>query len=308
SNNRELLSVTPDILVNRFDQRLIKNEFFTKYHLRDRYYPGNIDYLKKRMDKHYDKAKINLDYHPICFHYNLTLWGLQFHPGLVKFFKLLAELNIFIPLLAILFFFVLSLIVIKLRAKHILYTVPVSIAVSGALCIALEIIIILSFQITYGYVYSKVGFLIALFMLGIALGGFIVNRSLERIDNHKRWLSLTVLFLSSYTLALPSTIKMISMLDKDIIQFIFYLMALLAGCMTGSQFPLALSILKKEERLTGTVSIIWGADLLGAAAGTLICSLVTIPILGIYQTALLGSLLGALTFVLLTLSHQIPQR
>ena len=41
---------------------------------------------------------------------------------------------------------------------------------------ALEIILLFAYQNIYGHLYYKVGLIVALFMLGLSLGGWVMNR------------------------------------------------------------------------------------------------------------------------------------
>ncbi|NIR16667.1 MAG: hypothetical protein GWN86_23205, partial [Desulfobacterales bacterium] len=47
-----------------------------------------------------------------------------------------------------------------------------SVTVFGLTGISLEILIIFAFQVFFGYVYYQIGILLALFMVGLAMGSF----------------------------------------------------------------------------------------------------------------------------------------
>lgn len=304
SDNSQILKGRPQVLIERFKGRRIWTRFLTPYHIKDRYYPHTLAYFKQRLNQQYDIAKINSDFHPICFYYDLILWGVQFHPGLVGFFNLITNINLLNILAVILLFFIAGLFIIRVRKDSIRYIVPSAIAVSGTVSITLEIIIILSFQISYGYVYGKVGFLIALFMLGLALGGYIMNKSLARLKDHIIMLASIILLFSIYIVSVPMIIRLVAAVPLEAVQFVFYPMILAAGAAVGSQFPVGVAILQKERTQANSAALIWGADLFGATVGTLISSLVIIPVLGMFKTALLCSMLGGVVLILLLLSRQ----
>lgn len=303
SDNSQILEGRPHVLIERFKERMVRTRFLTSYHIKDKYYAHTLTYFKERLTQQYNIAKLNSDFHPICFYYDLILRGIQFQPGLVGLFNFITNVSLLNILAIILLFFIAGLFIIRTRNDPICYIVPSAIAVSGTVSIALEIIIILSFQISYGYVYGKVGFLIALFMLGLALGGYIMNKALARFKDHIMLLSYIILFFSIYTLSVPMIIKLVASMPSEAVQFVFYPMILATGVAVGSQFPVGVAILQKKRTQANSAALVWGADLSGATAGTLISSLVIIPVLGMFKTALLCSVLGGVIFLLLILSQ-----
>ncbi|NQT95022.1 MAG: fused MFS/spermidine synthase [Candidatus Omnitrophica bacterium] len=293
SDDEEIIKRRPDILIERFDNRNLNTHFITTYHIKDKYYSYIRKFFKERLDSQYKKAQLNSDFHPICFYYDLILWGVQFHPHLVGFFNSIINITLFHCLIAILLFLVAVFLIIKGKKQPLSSIVTLAIGTSGAVAIGLEVIIILSFQVSYGYIYEKVGLLIGLFMLGLASGGYIANRFIEKIAKPLRVLSSIILLFSIYTLLVPLAIKGMGYIASSIVELLFYTMIFLAGMAVGAQFPIGVAILQKEKTAASAVSIVWGSDLLGACLGTLISSLVIIPILGIFQTAILGFLLCA---------------
>ena len=59
---------------------------------------------------------------------------------------------------------------------------PVSFGIltTGFAASAVEVVLLLGFQILYGCVYQWVGIIVTLFMLGLAVGSYIMNRRLAR--------------------------------------------------------------------------------------------------------------------------------
>ncbi len=69
-------------------------------------------------------------------------------------------------------------------------------------------------------------------------------------------------------------------------------MNVLAGFLVGSQFPLANKIwLAVRKDSSGTAGILYASDLAGAFLGSIVVSVVLIPVLGIAQTCLLAAVL-----------------
>lgn len=65
----------------------------------------------------------------------------------------------------------------------------VALATTGFTGIALEIVLLYAFQNIYGYIYERMGVIVAVFMVGLAVGGHIANRIILKIDGSTRPLS-----------------------------------------------------------------------------------------------------------------------
>jgi spermidine synthase len=84
------------------------------------------------------------------------------------------------------------------------------------------------------------------------------------------------------------------------IQGILLFFNALAGFLVGSQFPLANRMwLKDREDLRGTAGVLYACDLVGAFLGSIVVSVILIPVLGILETCLLAATLklGSLLLV-----------
>ena len=84
------------------------------------------------------------------------------------------------------------------------------------------------------------------------------------------------------------------------IQGILLFLNALAGLLVGSQFPLANRMwLNGRENLRGTAGVLYACDLVGAFLGSIVVSVILIPVLGILETCLLAATLklGSLLLV-----------
>ena len=79
----------------------------------------------------------------------------------------------------------------------------------------------------------------------------------------------------------------------------FWLMALLAGCLGGMVYPLAVRLWRggeaqqegvEEAHRSAAAGALYGADLLGGCLGALIGATLLVPVLGIPQTCALVAL------------------
>jgi spermidine synthase len=107
------------------------------------------------------------------------------------------------------------------------------------------------------------------------------------------WALLPVVFSTLYS-------RTIHPLVFTSVQGILLLLNALAGFLVGSQFLLANRMwLEGKEHLRGTAGVLYACDLVGAFLGSVVVSVVLIPVLGILETCLLAATLklGSLLLV-----------
>jgi spermidine synthase len=150
--------------------------------------------------------------------------------------------------------------------------------------------LIFSFQTLYGYAYQWIGLLIASFMVGLALGSWTMTWALEKIRKFALTLAgveiLMTLFaaLGMILLALFYSPGLgVRILTG--MRLAFLLLSGITGYLVGLEFPLASCIFSgKGERAGRTAGILYGSDLFGAWAGSLLVGVLWVPVLGILQT------------------------
>jgi len=182
-----------------------------------------------------------------------------------------------------------------------------AIGISGFTQISFEIIMILLFQIIYGYVYNKIGLIVTFFMGGLGLGSFLMTKAMNRIKYPAR--ALRRLFLSSTSILALTTVLIYLM--KDAKSSASYALAelvisaalpFLSGSIGGAIFPLTNRIyLDGLDEPAGRAysGRMYGIDLLGSSAGACLAGSILIPILGIYQTLAILLILNITAIILL---------
>jgi spermidine synthase len=223
------------------------------------------------------KGYVNRDLKPVCYYFTSILWGGILSERVRDTFLYLFSMPpivFFLPLIVVFFFF---------RRRAIVYF---SVFAVGASEISAEVILIVLFQVFYGYIYGWVGAIIACYMLGLAIGAllYIRSRFLKKapVDNLLRIeIALSIYFLIMIGVALvqPSFVNMI-------IVFLVFV----GGLLGGMHFQLSVAVLEKQK-----AGFIYGVDLIGSSVGALVTAMILIPILGIIQTLFL---FGAMNLLL----------
>jgi spermidine synthase len=232
-------------LTNAIGQRLqaagIATRLLTPAYLDDLRSPGRQTEVHNTLS---DAAPINRDFSPILYYQHLCWWMNQFK---TRFGLLEAAL---LGLLA--------LYVVRLR--------PVALAVftTGFAASALEVVLLLGFQVLYGSVYHQVGMVVTMFMLGLGIGAWAVNRRVRgggggggekgrkgegeraRRDSARHRLAWILLGLAAFSACLPAALMGLGRLDGGLAahsaQVAVPLLTLALGILVGLAFPLAASL------------------------------------------------------------------
>jgi spermidine synthase len=198
-----------------------------------------------------------------------------------------------------------------------------AIGTTGFAGMALELILIFAFQNIYGYIYQKAGLIVAVFMIGLAAGGYsshtivrsqeknspnIDSRSLLRLRESS---FLSYLFYVEITIVifaglLPFCIRLFSSSyffhTPTVVEILFMLLVGIAGILTGFEFPLASAVyLHSQGKLGKTAGMIDSADHIGAFCGSILVGILFVPLLGITTSCYFVSVLNLSSVLFLLL-------
>ncbi len=261
------LATLVDVLRNRMQERNLDLTYVNEYYFDYNFTFEKMEYLRKRIDE--SKGVLNTDLKPVCYYFTTILWGGVISGNLKNLFITLFNINpllFLIPLLLVFLFF---------RRRSIIY---LSIFSVGASEISAEVILIIFFQISYGYLYGWIGAIIAFYMLGLASGTFFYLRSPLIRGNFLTILSNVEFTLGCYFMA----IIVLSLLKVPGENILVPVLIFFGGFLGGLHFPLSVRILARKK-----AGIVYAVDLLGSSLGALITSVIFIPILGIVFTLFL---------------------
>ncbi|OIP40456.1 hypothetical protein AUJ95_04530 [Candidatus Desantisbacteria bacterium CG2_30_40_21] len=288
------MSIEPYILVERLKQRGIETRFVNEYYLPYRFCPERIGYLRESLEG--IVPKINHDLYPVCYYFDIALWVEEFSQGSEGLFNLLSGVKTWhLILVAVLVALIPWLV---FRRKRVFISTGMFISGCGGMVI--EIVLIIGFQILFGYIYHLIGIIIAGFMLGIAGGTWWMNSRIDRIQNRMGVYSLLQIAIALYLFLIPAIFLGLRVISDEfwvqaVICILFPILTAMAGILVGLIFPLANRIYSDFTKDTGNVGgIMYALDLGGACVGLLIASVLTIPVLGITQTSMVFGVLNLL--------------
>jgi spermidine synthase len=176
--------------------------------------------------------------------------------------------------------------------------VAFSVASTGLIEMGVEFVVLLGFQVVYGYVYQYIGVLVAAFMLGLALGAWVSSRWARAGRATWRRMQAVQLCICAYPLLLLGFLVLATRARlaaaPALAGVAFSLVAFAAGFVGGLQFPLAAALHSARNASAGTL---YGLDLFGACLGALAVSSVLVPTFGLSGVCGMLCALGALGLV-----------
>lgn len=306
SNSGEILNTDANLLYQRLGERQIETMLITFPHLNQRLLQGWSEWFWAKINAA-PTDEVNSDFRPKGFFYTLSYWNAMFSPYLSWFFLRLENLKIsfFVIAIAILtgVFLILGWRFKRLQRLF----VPYSIATTGFSGMAFDLILIFAFQVMFGFVYHWVGFLIAAFMVGVSVGGFVMATNVSKIKNDKLLFIKLEIGVVVFAILLPLIIQAMFPHTKNptvffLGQLFFLFLAFVAGSLTGIKFPLANKLhLAQYPEVGRSVGLFYGADLMGGWVGGIVVAVVLLPVLGIVGTSLVVVTVKASSVTLLSL-------
>ena len=274
----------------------VTNQYFRpEYFLHaDELAPEKVEYKKRILEN--TAVPLNTDLQPVTYFYNLILLG-KFSGSIIEsILRFARQLKLYMFLIVLggagLFAILTGYIMQQRRklashfaetpsgwAKFSIITVILS---TGFSAIALEIILLFIFQSVYGYIYTHIGLIVGMFMMGLVAGAATVN-SLQHKFKLNSWHTMMVVegILFILALLLPYLVSGTYVMGE----FVFYLAVTIVGWLAGAEFPLGNKLFYEAGGSVGIAAALLDAsDHLGAATGAIVVGVLLLPLLGINGT------------------------
>jgi len=297
-----LITTDPEELAERYRQRDVHSPWFDPA-----WFAGATDWLAPdkllRRSADLDAAgpvPVSSDLKPVVYIQRLVLWEAQRGPAGLRsggqaggFLARLRTTSL--PKLSLAMAAVGGLILVGCRlhagtcAGWAAGAITLSVGTTGLATMALSILWLFAFQNLYGYVYQRVGWIVALFMAGLVVGCVWAGRvsrnwqGLIRVDLLLGLLALTVPLLLPALAAIQT-----GPVTLTIVEWCISALVTATGLLGGAAFACAgrlqLSLTARPGAAAGWVV---GADHLGACLGAPLCGILLVPVFGTATTALM---------------------
>lgn len=236
-------------------QKGILNDYVNEYYLVGSLTEERIVQAEKSLTT---DVPANSDFEPVAYYYNLKEW-LRIDNVIIKVF------------------FIVLLVALVLYLTHV-KPVPFAIFSTGLAAASLQVVLLMGFQILWGYVYYMLSVIVTLFMAGLVIGTYFAMERLSRL--RIRDLSRLDLGLGLFCILTPLILFWLQR-TAGLSRFIVPVMSLCLGLIVGIEFPLASRLHFRSRR--ATASKFYNADFIGAAFGALVTGILLVPVLGIFK-------------------------
>lgn len=281
-SSAQRLADRPATLVDRLRQRQIATQFATPAYIEYRLTTDRIPKVLRAFEGD-STAQINRDEQPVACFYNLVYWISSFHPQVARIAAKAGQVS---------WGWMaggagLILVVILGARRSIAGGIPVLAMGTGSFSLmACEVVIILAFQVFYGYLYYRLSLIVAGLMLGMAIGTWAATHVLER--EHRRSLSLIHGGIATYGLLFIFVSRFLAATPvkySAAIELVFLLLAAAIGACVGFEYPVANKLyLERHGGESRKAGVIYGVDLIGSCLGALLTGVWMLPVMGITGT------------------------
>lgn len=253
------------------DRRGIGNEYVNSFYFDDFLLQQRSQQLETEIKKAEPSVEVNRDFHPYMFIKHTEYW--------LSHFGTSYTLLVAFPLVVFL------LVLFKLD------TVSLGLYAGGFSAAALEICLMLAYQVFFGNLYLATALFFAVFMGGLALGS-LFRRIPAQFPKMKSYALLQIL-IAVFALVIPLLIALIESSpgrQGTLLQLFFFGLVFLLAFGIGYEFFLA--SLLRELSFAETSGINYSTDLLGSAFGAFLTSIILLPRLGLLTTCVIIGLLN----------------
>jgi len=192
---------------------------------------------------------------------------------------------------------------------------------SGATGLVYEVTWFRNLSLIFGASFESSSIVLAAFMGGMSLGGFVSGRLARRFDRPLRVYALLELGIGALALVLPSLMRAIDALylalaegdgsvDTGLVALrsaLAFVALVLPTFLMGATLPIVTRLLVEEDAEFGQrLAWLYGSNTVGAVVGTLAAGFVMIPALGVWRTQLAAVALNvAIGLVALALDRRV---
>src|SRR3990167_4504429 len=352
-NKDDITTLNIETLMERYRKSQVKSDYFSEYLFYTLLQPEQVKFIESQLGQRKDLL-VNTDARPVTYFLNLVLWDSLTGGRLHALFHVLKDMKLQLFLIPIVIALAGRIIYVVLRqfkpninhpesveefnpyyTKQLKTNCLIALATTGFTGIALEIVLLYAFQNIYGYIYERMGVIVAVFMVGLALGGYLMNQIIKKIQNPKpvldfdrgsgiqntylsptgddshHWVKILLIMqgiIGFYALALPFIIYVLS----------FYSIAAevgltcfigMAGVLTGLVFPLVNKLFMQSNKdIAVSAGVTYSADHIGAILGAILTGVIFVPLLGVFGTCLILAVLSMSSLALIAFSIFLRKR
>ncbi len=289
----ESTTLDPKVLSERFRSRNVQSRAFVPEMFDQLYPPERVASQEAALTGAAPEVPASRDARPVSFLHALalrqTIAGSSLAPLLSRASRSsppALALIFTIPSLAVLC----GVLLMFLARRPAIATASLhAVAATGACGMSWSLAILFLYQTRVGVLYGQLGWLTALFMLGLAIGGSVAGRAaIGAPGRAKLRLTGAALLTLLFAVLVPIALRAVTRLPAGSSAAAAAMLGgllLVCGVFTGIPFPLAAAVLLQGGAQTGSAGgAVEAADHAGAMAAALLGAVIFIPALGLPGT------------------------
>lgn len=232
--------------------------------------PERIAYLHYQYETR--PGELNSDSRPVTFYLNMLLWARYTASSLADHLAQLRSMGFWPYLIPVLVF-------LPLWGLRTLMETPPAVVVErqagvfslvllGLVAMALQLIVLFSYQAHVGFMFERVALINALFMTGLALGTGLIGRVMALQGRAESWLIGLLLLVAGLLWLTPQALAWLGGASTAYQEAGYLAISALFGLVTGAGFPLGVNLSQRSLREAApTGGVAEAADSLGGALG-----------------------------------------
>jgi spermidine synthase len=306
SDSTGRLTYDHKVLEERTLARNLDTQYVRDYYLFSKLSPEKIAYSEKII-MNTEGAVINHDSRPIAYYYGLIFWTTLFRDSV--FSNILRSVTESIIWRSIGIFVILLAIISVTYRRSFKRAALMALMTGGFSSMAFQLLILLTFQAMYGYLFYKMGIILTAFMAGLAIGAILVIKVIHisrggfNLPYYQR-----VLLIAAQGDFIIFSVLLGVLFSRSCPDFLFPVLSVIAGSIGGAQFAIANKVLLGRRRDVATVGgLSYGIDLFGSFFGALLTGIFLIPILGIPNTCFAVALINLSVLAMLLINVSVEE-
>jgi spermidine synthase len=207
---------------------------------------------------------VNSDFHPISYFKQIIFQLSQFSSNFSM----------------VIIFFVIALIFIVIRTNAI----TLGIFIAGFTSSSVEILVLFTYQVFFGYIYMVTGLFFVVFMSGLSIGSLFQDKGIfkKEINNF---------LIYQLGMALMSAVYLIYIMifriwySPILIHLFSFIIVFFVGLLMGKLFSAATRM--QRNNITNISADTYGFELIGSALGAILISTIMLPLMGFIKVTII---------------------
>ncbi|MFB3905127.1 MAG: hypothetical protein ACE15E_16885 [Acidobacteriota bacterium] len=227
---------------------------------------------------------VNRDFAPIAYYLEFIVWSSIFGETYHWLFTRFTQISYWLICVAAVVVVMLPLLLGRLAKTRNgpSRAIECCVGAMGLTMLGLQVVLLLGFQASYGFLYQQLGLLTGAFMFGMSCGAFFGLR----VRHFRAVLPALQLLTCAWLAVVYLGFKAVGGTGSSLVPYLLFAgLSLITGLLGGWHFVVASGAWLGSREGKRSLGAIYAIDLLGAASGALVVAAFLLPVFGYTGTA-----------------------